>query len=229
MSDKFENAIVKYQTDHGEVKLSPAIIKRYLVSGDADKVTDQEVTMFLQLCQYQGLNPFLREAYLIKFGTSPATIVTGKEVFTKRASKHNEFNGFEAGVIVQKKDNSIEQRSGTLVLPNEELVGGWARVHRKDYAVPIEVTAGMSEYARKGKDGQLMSNWAKMPATMIRKVALVQALREAFPDEFQGLYSQEEMPVDNSRLDEKPIEVPEEKVIESNIIEVENTEQEQAS
>ena len=32
----------------------------------------------------------------------------------------------------------------------------------------------------------------KKPATMIRKVAVVQALREAFPDRFQGLYAQEE-------------------------------------
>ena len=29
---------------------------------------------------------------------------------------------------------------------------------------------------------------------MIRKVAVVQALREAFPDRFQGMYAQEEFP-----------------------------------
>ena len=37
------------------------------------------------------------------------------------------------------------------------------------------------------------SSWQKMPGTMIRKVALVHALREAFPEDFQGLYSPEEM------------------------------------
>jgi hypothetical protein len=45
-----------------------------------------------------------------------------------------------------------------------------------------------------------MSNWKSMPATMIRKVPLVQSLREAFPDEFGGMYSPEEMPVDASAL-----------------------------
>ena len=35
-----------------------------------------------------------------------------------------------------------------------------------------------------------------MPATMIRKVALVQALREAFPSELSGMYDQSEMGVD---------------------------------
>ena len=32
-----------------------------------------------------------------------------------------------------------------------------------------------------------------MPATMIRKVALVQVLREAFPGTFGGLYDRSEM------------------------------------
>jgi len=45
-----------------------------------------------------------------------------------------------------------------------------------------------------------MSSWKTMPATMIRKVPLVQSLREAFPDEFGGMYSPEEMPVDSSAL-----------------------------
>ena len=56
------------------------------------------------------------------------------------------------------------------------------------------------------------SQWSKKPATMIRKVALVQALREAFPEDFGGMYSQEEVgvydlpesPVETS-LDEQPV------------------------
>lgn len=200
--------VVIYQTDQGEVKLSHDIVKRYLVSGDADKVTDQEVMMFIQMCRYQGLNPFLREAYLIKFGNSPATLVTGKDTFTKRAAKSEKCAGYEAGVIVQKQDGSIEQRKGSLVLPDEKLVGGWARVYRKDWKVPMEVTVSLQEYQRYNNKGELMRNWKEMPATMIRKVALVQALREAIPEEFGGLYSPEEMPVDTTKLDETAIEVP---------------------
>ena len=41
--------------------------------------------MFIELCKAQKLNPFIREAYLIKFGISPANIVVGKDVFVKRA------------------------------------------------------------------------------------------------------------------------------------------------
>jgi len=201
-------SLVVYQTDQGEVKLSPDIVKRYLVNGDADKVTDQEVMMFIKLCQYQGLNPFLREAYLIKYGNAPATMVTGKDTFVKRAAKSDKCAGYEAGIIVQKQDGSIEQRKGSLVLPNETLVGGWARVYRKDWKVPMEITVSLQEYQRYNNKGELMRNWKEMPATMIRKVALVQALREAIPEEFGGLYSPEEMPIDDSKLDETAIEVP---------------------
>jgi phage recombination protein Bet len=199
--------LVKYETDTGEVTLSYDIVKKYLVSGDPSKVTDQEVMMFINLCKYQKLNPFLREAYLIKFGNEPATLVTGKETFTKRAAKSKLCAGYEAGVIVQKENGEMEYRKGTLVAPNETLIGGWAKVYRKDWSVPLETSVSLQEYQRKTKDGKIFSNWANMPATMIRKVALVQALREALPEEFQGLYSPEEMPVDDSKLEEKPIEV----------------------
>jgi len=200
--------LVKYETEQGEIILSPQIIRRYLVSGEADKVTDQEVMMFLALCKYQRLNPFLREAYLIKFGNNPATIVTGKETFTKRAAASPQCRGWEAGVIVQTKQG-IEQRTGTFIAPGEELVGGWARVHRKDWSVPLEITVSIAEYQRYNKQGELMRNWKEMPATMIRKVALVQALREAMPQEFQGLYSPEEMPIDVAALSQEPVQVKE--------------------
>ena len=41
---------------------------------------------------------------------------------------------------------------------------------------------------------QKRSLWLSKPATMIRKVALVQALREAYPGEFGGIYDGAEMP-----------------------------------
>ena len=202
-----ENQIIKYMTDTGEVQLSPEIIKSYLVSGDPDKVTNQEITMFLQLCKYQKLNPFLREAYLIKFGTSPATLVTGKEVFTKRAASIESCGGWSAGITIQLASGAIEQRKGTMLLTGEKLIGGWAKVFRKDWVEPLEDEVSLSEYQRNKADGTPMSSWKSMPATMIRKVALVHALREAFPDKFQGLYTPEEMPIDDSGLSAQPINI----------------------
>src|SRR5574343_448545 len=102
---------VEIPTDHGPVKLSPSIVRRYLVNGNGS-VSDSEVMMFMSLCKFQGLNPFLREAYLIKYGSSAATIVTGKDAFLKRARNNPDFEGYRAGVIVIDKDGAIKETEG---------------------------------------------------------------------------------------------------------------------
>ena len=87
-----ETGMVKYETSQGEVKLSPTIVQRYLVHGQGN-LTKQEIMMFVALCKYQRLNPFLREAYLIKYGNEPATIVVGKEAFLKKARRAKDYAG----------------------------------------------------------------------------------------------------------------------------------------
>ena len=196
--------VVQYEANGEQVKLTPAMVKNYLVSGSGN-VTDQEVMAFLSLCRYQHINPFLREAYLIKYGSSPATIVTGKDLFLKRAFRNPAFNGLQAGVLVWDGEK-IQEREGTVKLLGEDVVGGWARVYVKGYEQPIYCSAAFDEYAGRKADGSLNNQWATKPATMIRKVALVQALREAFPEDFSGLYSQEEMSVPATvQLDEQPV------------------------
>lgn len=176
------NDIVKFKSDSGQdVTITPQDVKNVL----CQSATDKEVAMFLALCQAQRLNPWIKEAYLVKYGSSPATIITGKDVFTRRAAKNSNYQGFEAGVTVLH-GGKIERREGSAVFDGEKLIGGWARVFvegRKPHYDEIS----LKEYST-GKSG-----WAKMPGTMIRKVALVHALREAYPSDFSGLYSQEEM------------------------------------
>lgn len=200
-----ESKVVEYEVNGETVKLSPSIIKNYLVSGGGG-VSDQEVVMFLNLCRFQHLNPFLREAYLIKYGNQPATMVTGKEVFTKRARRNKDYAGQQAGVVVQKSDGSIDNRIGALVAPDEKLIGGWAKVYIKGYDVPTEISVSLDEYIGTKKDGEINGQWSKKPATMIRKVALVQALREAFPEDFAGMYAQEEIDTSGLMLDENPVD-----------------------
>jgi phage recombination protein Bet len=204
-----ELAEVEFETMTGHVKLTPEIIRSYLVSGDddaANKVSDQEVMMFLTLCKYRQLNPFLREAYLIKFGNSPASIVVSKDLFTKRAAASQKCDGWQAGVIVLAADNQLIEREGTLVIKEigEKLVGGWASVIRNDWKHPMIVQVSLDEYVRHKKSGEVFENWRKMPATMIRKVALVQALREGLPEEFGGMYVAEELDVDQDAVKTAP-------------------------
>lgn len=202
--------LVRYDV-HGEtVELSPEIIKRYLVNGDPTRVTDQEVNMFLNLCRYQHLNPFLREAYLIKYGNAPATMVTGKDVFVRRARASADFDGFQAGVIVSNKNSGeVTEREGSWWMPSTEaLLGGWARVFIKGIKEPFYSAVSFNEYVGRDKDGNINKQWNSKPCTMIRKVALSQALREAFPDQNSGLYSPEEISeASNVELNENPISI----------------------
>lgn len=204
-----DDKVVEYKCGEELVRLTPTMIRNFLVNGGGN-VTDQEVAMFLNLCRYQHLNPFLREAYLIKFGNQPATIVTGKEAITKRAMRNPTFAGQQAGVVVlDNETGNLDYRTGSLTLKGETLVGGWAKVFVKGYEVPIEAVVSYDEYVGTTKDGTVNSQWAKKPATMIRKVALVQALREAFPDDLGGMYASEEMGVDfDETAASAPVEVP---------------------
>lgn len=208
IAEQKEFGLVEYEANGEKIKLSPSMIRRYLVSGGG-AVSDQEVMMFLTLCKYQRLNPFLREAYLIKYGNNdPATIVVGKDVFTKRANATPNYAGKQAGVIVLTSNNEVIEREGTLVLPGEKLVGGWAKVYIKGHDAPEYASVNLEEYIGRKKTGEVNGQWSKKPATMIRKVAVVQALREAFPDRFQGMYVQEEMTeVSGIKLDAKKVDM----------------------
>lgn len=153
---KQENTgIVEYESNGEIVKISPTTVRKYLVSGGGN-VSDQEVMMFMSLCRYQHLNPFLKEAYLIKFGNNdPATIVTGKDVFTKRADANPNYAGKKAGIIVQKKDGSVEEREGSFVLKDESIVGGWAKVFIKGRETPEYQSVSFDEYVGRKKDGSI--------------------------------------------------------------------------
>lgn len=184
----------EYESNGEKVTLSPATVRKYLVSGGG-KVDDQEVMMFLTLCRYQHLNPFLKEAYLIKYGSEPATIVPGKDLFTKRASHNPNYLGKEAGVIVRNKETGeLTNREGSFFAKEtEEIVGGWAKVFIKGREKPEYQSVSFNEYAGRKGDGTLNKQWSSKPGTMIRKVAVVQALKEAFPDDYEGLVAPEEM------------------------------------
>lgn len=197
-------ALAEYKIDGGQV-LTADTVRNYLTSGNS-KATDQDVLMFIELCKAQNLNPFVRDAYLVKFGNQPAQIIVGKDVFIKRASEHPNFNGMKAGIVILDKNGDIKEREGALKLKEEELVGGWCEVHLKDKDFSVKSVVSFEEYAQKKNDGTLNSMWSSKGATMIRKVAQSQALREAFPNELRGLYQQEEMGTEN-KLPEKEVVV----------------------
>lgn len=159
------------------------------------EATIAECRIFLETCKQYHLNPFTKEAYLIHYdnknGDTASTIVLGKTCYMKMAEAHPQYDGFEAGVIVMDEAaGELIHREGSIVYQGETLVGGWAKTYRKDRSRPFYEEVNFSEYDTK------KSLWVTKPATMIRKVALVHTLREAFPATFGGLIDESEVPAD---------------------------------
>lgn len=187
-----EEVKVEYEIDGTQIKLTLNSVKEYIVGDKNANITMQEFKFFTELCKQRKLNPFLKEAYLIKFGDAPAQLVVAKDAILKTAIKHPQYDGREQGVIVQLSDGTIDYRKGTFKLKDETLVGGWAKVYRKDISHPTEITVAFDEVAQRKSNGDLNKNWADKGATMVEKVALCRALRETFVEECGGMIDEGE-------------------------------------
>lgn len=227
--------------------LNSGIIRKYL--DPQGKASDEELAYFIAQAKAQNLNPFTKEIYFIKYGNQPAQVVTAKSAFEKKADSHPQFDGKEAGVIYLQ-DGEIKYSKGAFIPKGAEILGGWAKVYRKDRTYPTETEVSFEEYdnskirarakelKHQGKDitypvmnsyGKQIgeNNWDTMPCVMIRKVALVSAYREAFPAELGSSYEADEIKLDNTPRDITPQETQEE-VKARKMAQIEHHKQEQA-
>jgi len=86
----------------------------------------------------------------------------------------------------------LELRDGSFLLVEEadKLVGGWARVYRKDREKAFYMSVNKAECVKYTRDGNLTRFWTKdKQPMMLRKTALKRALVEAFPSLFSGTIS----------------------------------------
>ena len=185
---------VTYLVAGQEVSLSYAIVRNFLTKGQG-QVTDQDLTQFIAICKYNQLNPFLNEAYLVKFGEKPAQMIVSKEALFKRAEENTNYEGIQAGIILLR-DGQIVEVEGTFKLKGDELLGGWAKVYRSDRKYPIVARVNLEEYDKK------QSTWNEKRTTMIAKVAKVQALREAFPTQLGAMYTDDEQNIEDVEYQE---------------------------
>lgn len=184
LQEQKDKGNVTYSVAGQDVKLSYQIVRDFLTKGNG-QVSDQDLVAFISICKYNQLNPFLNEAYLVKFGQQPAQMIVSKEAFFKRADANENYQGIKAGIIVQR-ENQILELEGNFKLKTDILLGGWAEVHRADKKFPTIAKVALEEYDKQ------QSTWKEKPLTMISKIAKVQALREAFPAQLGAMYTQEE-------------------------------------
>lgn len=166
------------------------LIKRTCVPGGELPPTDA-FAVFLHTCKATGLDPLLREAYLIKRGTwdrdrgvmvySWQTMV-GRDGYLAAAHRTRELRGIET--TVYPEDHAQRPTHAT------------CKVWRADWQGPVVVTVAFAEYVECKKDGAPTRMWATKPRTMIAKVAESHALRRAFS--LHGTYAPEELPSEDA-------------------------------
>ena len=179
--EKVENELI-FSPEH----ITKETIKKYL----CPNASDQELLLGLQIAKTFKLNPLKREIYFVKYGNNPMQVLTGYEVYLKRAARSGLYMGMKSWTEGSPDDGSLK---------------GLVEVYVKGWEKPLQHEADYSEYVQKRADGQINKFWREKPKTMIKKVAISQAFRLAFPDEFDGMpYTRDEV-IDVEAVESKPV------------------------
>ena len=160
----------------------------------AQGTTDAEFQIFCEFCKSTKLNPFKKEIWCIVTGTGQyrkMQLMTGINGFHAIANSHPMYDGMEIGLIGKNGEYL------PMTYPNNDFIGAWAKVYRKDRRIPVEGVAMLSEYDKKH------GNWITMKRVMINKCSESVGLRKAFPQELNGIYTQEEMPLNFAKVEEE--------------------------
>ena len=181
------NEIIKKEATEIITSVDEKMIDEYLdTTGLTKSLLPKEKAMFVNMARLYGLNPFKREIYCTVYGEGQwrqCSIVTGYEVYLKRAERIGKLDGWQAQITGSLQDGTL---AATVTI--------W----RKDWTHPFTHTAFYSECVQTSKKtGEPNAIWRKMPSFMVRKVAIAQAFRLCFSDEFGGMpYTNDEMGVD---------------------------------
>lgn len=162
------------------------------IAGIAQKLTEPERVQFVEIAQAYQLNPFKREIYCNTYGQGQnrtTSIITGYEVYIKRAERTGQLNGWHVEIDGNVKDNTLR---------------AVITIYRKDWDKPFIHEVYFEEVCQKTKDGRLNSIWAKMPRFMTKKVAIAQGFRLCFSDELGGMpYTADELPQEVEKAEVK--------------------------
>lgn len=165
------------ETIHGFTEAEVGLIARGIMRG----ASDDAVTTFLIQAQKAGLDPFARQIYAIRRGSTWST-QTSIDGFRTVAERSGQYAGQLGPWWCGSDGEWVDVWLGDGP-PAAARIG----VMRKDFNEPLFAVARFEAYAQGGP------MWKRMPDLMIAKVAESLALRRAFPQELSGLYTSDEM------------------------------------
>jgi phage recombination protein Bet len=175
ISDLALDTPVKIDYADGSITISVNDILKWV----APNAPPHEAMRLLVMCRLCGLDPFRKEIHLIPFenkkkGITEWMLVIDKSGWLRMAESNPQFDGHQSGIIIRDPETKeIVDIEGEYVPPGWGVVGGWAKVYRKDRKFPAVSRVG-KEYV-KGNNPM----WETQMPMMYRKTGLVHSLREA--------------------------------------------------
>jgi len=161
-----------------------------------NKVKDEEILKAIAVAKHLGLDPVKKEVHFVPYSGSVQMIVSYTE-YIKRAERSGKLNGWKVDF-------------------GKDELGEYAQIeiHRKDWDTPFIWKVYMEEAK------QNSPTWQKMPRFMLRKVAIAQGFRLAFPEETAELpYEEAEIPTNGFNPQPQPATIEPEPV-ETEVVEM---------
>ena len=198
-------AMVSAAWDHEQTR----VIKELICPG----ASDAELSLFGQVCQRTGLDPFSRQIYGIM--RPQRQQINGEWQTISKLSIQTSIDGFR---LIAERSGKYGGQLGPqwcgadgvwhdVWLAQEYPAAARVGVIRVDWREPLWAAARWDSYVQTHRDKKTQqdvvgSMWQRMPDVMLAKVAESLALRRAFPAELSGLYTSEEMQqADRDRAD----------------------------
>ena len=165
-----------------EQQIKKETILEYLKAfGFTKTLSEAEQNQFVQTALAGNLDPFKRELHVAVYGEGEnrkVSILTGYQVYLKRAERTGNLDGWRAWL-----EGDGSQMKAVV------------EIFRKDWTHSFTHEVYWEEAVQKKKDGSPTQFWAKQPRFQLRKVAIAQGFRLAFPDELGSLpYETAELP-----------------------------------
>lgn len=172
--------------------------------------TDDEFALFLEQCKRTGLNPFLKQAYMVERSAN----VNGRWIkrfeflaaeigMAARANMFPDWRGMRGfavfdgdHILMDPAAGAVEHRFNPAKRIGN-LVGAWAHGRREGHDIPLTYLP-IESRKQMTREGRPTKFWATMPEGQIAKCARAEQYRLAYPQIFSGVYIREEMPEGDS-------------------------------
>lgn len=173
------------------IDFSPEVID-VIRASKCPKLTDSEFMAFIMVAKRRGLDPILNQIHAVPRPCKTVDPKTKRETWNQVVTFQTGIDGYRLiGARTKELAGCDEPEFGEFTGKKPE----WARVtvYRmiEGQRCPFTATAYWDEYYP--GDGPHSFMWRKMPKGQLAKCAETLALRKAFPGDFSGLYTDDEM------------------------------------